>query len=155
VDNAGNVPLEIKVTSPTGINGKISHIFVCFIRVKQCLFIVPLKIDDASPRSTVKKVRFTPNETGVHYLNAKFGSEIVPGNELVFFLFTKIFVKKKGTPIKMMVNDARLVTAYGDGIHHALHEKPAAFMIDTQDMQGDLKVRIEGMKNQINNFFDY
>jgi hypothetical protein len=55
----------------------------------------------------------------------------------------------------MMVNDARLVTAYGDGIHHALHEKPAAFMIDTQDMQGDLKVRIEGMKNQINNFFDY
>jgi hypothetical protein len=67
----------------------------------------------------------------------------------------EIFVKKKGTPIKMMVNDARLVTAYGDGIHHALHEKPAAFMIDTQDMQGDLKVRIEGMKNQINNLFDY
>lgn len=44
----------------------------------------------------------------------------------------------------MMVNDARVVTAYGDGIHHALHEKPATFMIDTQDMQGDLKVRIEG-----------
>lgn len=47
----------------------------------------------------------------------------------------------------MMVNDARMVTAYGDGIHHALHEKLATFMIDTQDMQGDLKVRIEGMKN--------
>lgn len=44
------------------------------------LIIVPLKIDDASSRSTVKKVRFTPNETGIHYLNAKFGSEIVPGN---------------------------------------------------------------------------
>ena len=43
-----------------------------------------------------------------------------------------------------MINDARVVTAYGDGIHHALHEKPATFMIDTQDMQGDLKVRIEG-----------
>lgn len=49
-----------------------------------------------------------------------------------------------GTPIKMMINDARLVTARGDGIHHALHEKPASFFIDTQDMQGDLKVRIEG-----------
>jgi hypothetical protein len=51
-----------------------------------------------------------------------------------------------------MVNDARLVTAYGDGIHHALHEKPATFTIDTQDMQGDLKVRIEGMKKK---FFFY
>ena len=44
----------------------------------------------------------------------------------------------------MMVNDARMVTAYGDGIHHALHEKAATFTIDTQEMQGDLKVRIEG-----------
>jgi hypothetical protein len=51
----------------------------------------------------------------------------------------------------MMVNDARLVTAYGDGIHHALHEKPATFMIDTQDMQGDLKVRIEGPNSVIKN----
>ncbi|CAF3716192.1 unnamed protein product [Rotaria sordida] len=115
LDNAGNVPLEIKISSPTGLN-------------------VPFKIDDASFRSTVKKVRFTPNETGVHYLNAKFGSEIIPG-----------------TPIKMMVNDARLVTAYGDGIHHALHEKLATFMIDTQDMQGDLKVRIEGSNSVIKN----
>lgn len=48
-----------------------------------------------------------------------------------------------------MVNDARLVTARGDGIHHALHEKPASFFIDTQDMQGDLKVRIEGMNAKI------
>ncbi|CAF1609722.1 unnamed protein product [Rotaria sp. Silwood1] len=115
LDNAGNVPIDIKISSPTGVN-------------------VPLKIDDASFRSTVKKVRFTPNETGVHYLNAKFGSEIIPG-----------------TPIKMMVNDARLVTAYGDGIHHALHEKLATFMIDTQDMQGDLKVRIEGSNSVIKN----
>ena len=49
-----------------------------------------------------------------------------------------------GSPIKMMVNESRMVTAYGDGIHHALHEKPASFMIDTQEMHGDLKVRIEG-----------
>jgi hypothetical protein len=42
--------------------------------------IVPLKVDEASPRSTVKKIRFTPNETGLYYLNAKFGSETVPGN---------------------------------------------------------------------------
>ncbi len=45
--------------------------------------LVPLKVDEASPRSTVKKVRFTPNETGVHYLSAKFGSELVPGNEIL------------------------------------------------------------------------
>ena len=44
-----------------------------------------------------------------------------------------------------MVTNTHIITAYGDGIHHALHEKPATFMIDTQDMQGDLKVRIEGM----------
>ncbi|UJR31815.1 hypothetical protein I4U23_019292 [Adineta vaga] len=115
LDNAGNVPLEIKILSPTGVN-------------------VPLKVDDASSRSTVKKVRFTPNETGVHYLNAKFGSEIVPGS-----------------PIKMMVNESRMVTAYGDGIHHALHEKPASFIIDTQEMHGDLKVRIEGPNSVIKN----
>ncbi|CAF1633249.1 unnamed protein product, partial [Adineta ricciae] len=115
LDNAGNVPLEIKISSPTGVN-------------------VPLKVDDASSRSTVKKVRFTPNETGVHYLNAKFGAEIVPGS-----------------PIKMMVNESRMVTAYGDGIHHALHEKPASFMIDTQEMHGDLKVRIEGPNSVIKN----
>ena len=51
-----------------------------------------------------------------------------------------------GTPIKIIVNDARIVTASGDGIHHALHEKPATFVIDTQDMQGDLKIRIEGTR---------
>ena len=65
-------------------------------------------------------------------------------------LFSSRFIRPFipiGTPIKMMVNDARLVTARGDGIHHALHEKPASFFIDTQDMQGDLKVRIEGKKD--------
>ena len=51
----------------------------------------------------------------------------------------------------MMINDARLVTASGDGIHHALHEKPATFTINTQDMQGDLKVRIEGPNSVIKN----
>lgn len=56
-----------------------------------------------------------------------------------------------GTPMKLVVNDVRLVTACGDGIHHALHEKSATFFIDTQEMQGDLKVRIEGRrkKNEI------
>ena len=98
-------------------------------------------MDDASFRSVMKRIRFTPTETGVHYLNAKFGSEIVPGK---FIRSSSSLQLCLGTPIKMMVNDARVVTAYGDGIHHALHEKPATFMIDTQDMQGDLKVRIEG-----------
>ena len=91
----------------------------------------------------MKKVRFTSTETGIHYLSAKFGSEIVPGNSVASLLRVQS-LSYSGTPIKMMVNDARVVAAYGDGIHHALHEKPATFMIDTQDMQGDLKVRIEG-----------
>lgn len=95
----------------------------------------------------MKKVRFTPNETGVHYLNAKFGAEIVPGNgrPCVDRGCSSVVVRiLAGSPIKMMVNESRLVTAYGDGIHHALHEKSATFMIDTQEMHGDLKVRIEG-----------
>jgi hypothetical protein len=78
LDNAGNVPLEIKITSPTGVNGKKIKNYAIF-SISFFLFIVPLKVDEASPRSAVKKVRFTSNETGVHYLNAKFGAEVVPG----------------------------------------------------------------------------
>ncbi len=44
----------------------------------------------------------------------------------------------------MMVNNNHIITAYGDGIHHALHEKETTFMIDTKDIQGDLKVRVDG-----------
>jgi hypothetical protein len=101
-----------------------------------------LKIDD---QSTTKKVYFTPTEIGVHYLNAKFGSDIVPGKMKLISNFNHTF--NKGTPIKMLVINTNLITAYGDGIHHALHEKLAIFMIDTKDVQGDLKVRIEGKIN--------
>jgi hypothetical protein len=52
----------------------------------------------------------------------------------------------------MMVNNPQIITAYGDGLHHALQEKLTTFMIDMKNMAGDLEVRIEGkMKNQINN----
>jgi hypothetical protein len=44
----------------------------------------------------------------------------------------------------MMVNNTRIISVYGDGIDHALQEKPAIFMIDSKDMSGDLKVHIEG-----------
>ncbi len=47
--------------------------------------------------------------------------------------------------MKLMVNDTRFVTAYGDGLHHSLQDKLATFMIDTKEMEGDLKVRIEGI----------
>ncbi|CAF4847370.1 unnamed protein product, partial [Rotaria sp. Silwood1] len=116
IDNAGNVPLVVSIISPSGIN-------------------VPIKIDDIL---TIKKiVRFTPTEIGIHYLNAKFGSDIV-----------------SGTPIQMMVNNTRIVTAYGDGIHYALHEKETTFMIDTKDMQGDLQVHIEGSNSVIKTTID-
>jgi len=44
----------------------------------------------------------------------------------------------------MMVNSTRVITAYGDGLHYGLHEKVTTFMIDTKNMQGDLKIQIEG-----------
>jgi len=47
--------------------------------------------------------------------------------------------------MKLMVNDTRFVTAYGEGLHHSLQDKLATFMIDTKEMEGDLKVRIEGI----------
>lgn len=57
-----------------------------------------------------------------------------------------LFLNDIGTPIKMMVNNNQMVTAYGDGIHHAVTEKEVTFMIDTKDMQGDLKVAVDGKK---------
>ena len=54
------------------------------------------------------------------------------------------YSRREGTPIQMMVNSTPVVLAYGDGIHHASHEQEATFMIDTKDMQGDVKVHIEG-----------
>jgi hypothetical protein len=47
--------------------------------------------------------------------------------------------------MKLMVNDTHFVTAYGDGLHHGLQNKVATFMIDTKEIEGDLKVRIEGI----------
>lgn len=88
LENAGNVPLEIKITSPTGVNGE--NVLIersCLISFR---LIVPLKVDDASSRVTAKKVRFTPTETGVHYLNARFGSEPVPGMKRFCLLFSRI-----------------------------------------------------------------
>lgn len=42
------------------------------------------------------------------------------------------------------MNNTHVIAASGDGIHRAVHEKEATFMIDTKDMEGDLKVYIEG-----------
>lgn len=75
----------------------------------------------------MKKIRFIPTETGLHCLKVKYGSDTV-----------------QGTPMEIMVQNSPMIIAYGDGIHHALYEKPATFIIDTKDMQGDLKVHIEG-----------
>ena len=46
--------------------------------------------------------------------------------------------------MKITVNDTRIITAYGDGIHHAIQEKETTFMINTNEMQGDLQVYMEG-----------
>ena len=100
---------------------------------------MPCKIDDTS---TTQRVRFTPTEIGPHSLNVKFGSEQMPG-KIKLRIDIELF-SSKGAPIKLMVNDTRFVTAYGDGLHHSLQDRVANFMIDTKEMEGDLKVRIEG-----------
>ncbi|CAF0927406.1 unnamed protein product, partial [Didymodactylos carnosus] len=115
LENAGNVPLDIKITTSTGT-------------------LVPLKIEDSTSKSLIKKVRFQPNENGILYINAKIGSEAI-----------------QGTPFKITVNDARSVTVHGEGLYHAQEDRPANFFIDTKDMQGDLKVRIEGPNSVIKN----
>ncbi|CAF0887782.1 unnamed protein product [Adineta steineri] len=115
MDNAGCAPLEISIISSSGLN-------------------VPFKINDATK---VTKVHFTPIESGLHTLNAKFGSDIIPG-----------------TPLKMMVTNGRMVTAYGNGIHHALHETETTFMIDTKELLGDLKVYMEGPNSIIHPTMD-
>ncbi|CAF1050339.1 unnamed protein product [Adineta ricciae] len=105
MDNAGSVPLEVTIFSPSGAS-------------------LPCEIDDTTK---VTKVRFTPTEPGIHTLNAKFGSDPIPG-----------------VPMKISVHNTHMITAYGDGIHHAIQEKETTFMINTNEMQGDLQVYMEG-----------
>ncbi len=72
-EKAGNAPLEVIITSPSGINGKNSTLGIMNVYF---ILLVPCKIDDTL---TIKRVRFTPIEIGLHYLNVKYGSETVPG----------------------------------------------------------------------------
>ena len=46
----------------------------------------------------------------------------------------------------MIINaiDSRLPTATGDGLRHAIEDKPAYFVVDAQDLSGNLDVSIEG-----------
>jgi filamin len=53
--------------------------------------------------------------------------------------------------MKIMVTNTRVITAYGDGLHHGLYDKLTTFMIDTKNMQGDLKIRIENSNSIIKN----
>ena len=55
-----------------------------------------------------------------------------------------MIVSSIDTPIKLIVKDIRLITAYGDGLHQSLQNKIASFFIDTKEIEGDLNVRIEG-----------
>ena len=49
--------------------------------------------------------------------------------------------------------DSRLPVARGDGLHHGLEDRPASFYVESQGLNGDLEVKIEGpqhfTKNQI------
>jgi len=56
-------------------------------------------------------------------------------------------------PITLNSIDSRLPVARGDGLHHALEDRQASFCVESQGMQGNLEVKIEGpqqyTKNQI------
>lgn len=79
--NAGNVPLEVHMTSPSNVYGKNMNSLI-FQNLFFNLKIVPCKIDELSK---IKKIHFTPTEIGLYHLNVKFGSDTIPGRN--FFLF--------------------------------------------------------------------
>lgn len=83
-----------------------------------------------------KKIRIVPNELGPHRVEMFLGNEHIPGS-----------------PFTIHSIDARLPTARGEGLHHGIEDRPATFQVDSQELRGNLSVKIEGpqhyTKNQI------
>jgi len=90
----------------------------------------------SSEGTSLKKIRIVPNELGPHRIEMLLAGEHIAGS-----------------PFTINSIDARLPTAHGDGLHHGLEDRPAFFQIDSQGLQGNLDVKIEGpqhfTKNQI------
>lgn len=83
-NQGGNAPLEVMITSPSANNGEKRLKFneeIC------SNILVPCKIDE---RSKIKRIRFTPNEIGLHHVDIKFGLDQVPGRIEVFDQFVMI-----------------------------------------------------------------
>ena len=78
-NQAGNAPLEVMITSPSANNGKKWLKFGVKVSLNA---LVPCKIDE---RSKIKRIRFTPNEIGLHHVDIKLGLDQVPGIEFQRF----------------------------------------------------------------------
>lgn len=83
-----------------------------------------------------KKIRIVPIELGLHRITLLLAGQ-----------------QTNGMPISLNSIDSRLPAARGDGLHHALEDRQASFCVESQGMQGNLDVKIEGpqqyTKNQI------
>jgi filamin len=84
----------------------------------------------------IKKIRLVPIELGAHRI-----SLMLAGQQI------------NGMPITLNAIDSRLPNARGDGLNHALEDRQASFCVESQGLQGNLDVKIEGpqqyTKNQI------
>lgn len=81
-----------------------------------------------------KKIRIVPIELGAHRI-----SLLLAGQQV------------NGMPITLNSIDSRLPVAKGDGLHHGLEDRQASFSVESQGLQGNLDVKIEGPQQYTKN----
>jgi len=84
-----------------------------------------------------KKIRIVPIELGQHRV-----SFLLAGQQI------------NGMPITLNAIDARLPVAKGEGLHHALEDRQATFTVESQGLQGNLEVKIEGPQHYTKNHIE-
>ena len=93
---------------------------------------VPVSVDQQNQQTT-RRIRVRPTETGSHTISIRLGAHLI------------------GTPLTINgVHGSRVANmpvARGDGLHHAVEDRPACFVVDTQGAAtkgSSLQVSIEG-----------
>lgn len=86
---------------------------------------------------THRKFMLIPNELGVHKV-----SMLVAGQHV------------SGSPFALNAVDFKLPSVRGDGLHHGIEDKPAFFYVDSQMMNGNLEVNIEGPQHFTKNHIE-
>ena len=97
---------------------------------------LPVSFETLDGNNNRKRVSFTPTELGPHKLQLQLAGQHLTG-----------------TPLILVCVEPRFPVLRGEGLHHAIEDKPAYFFIDPQGMKGSIEVNIEGphhyTKNQI------